>query len=56
MIKWVRFDRLVTNDYDYMSAYYYDAVVFVPRTDIYFVGFGQMANWDKMDIKLKFWW
>ena len=40
--KWKRFPRMEPGDYFYMSDTYMDAVIFKPKTDIYFLGFGLM--------------
>jgi hypothetical protein len=37
---WKRFPRMETSDYFYMSDTYYDAVMFKPKKNIYFLGFG----------------
>ena len=37
---WKRFPRMETGDYFYMSETYYDAVMFKPKKNIYFLGFG----------------
>jgi hypothetical protein len=38
--KWKRFGRMVTTDYFYMSETYWDAIMFKPKMDIFFLGFG----------------
>jgi hypothetical protein len=37
---WKRFPRMETSDYFYMSETYYDAVMFKPKKNCYFLGFG----------------
>ena len=37
-----------------MSDNYYDAVVYKPKQDIYFLGFGFLNQYEKKDFKLKF--
>jgi len=40
--KWNRFGKTENGDYFYMSDTQYDGVVFKPKNDIYFLGFGLM--------------
>lgn len=40
--KWKRFPKMEIEDYFYMSDTYYDAMIFKPVSDIYFLGFGLM--------------
>ena len=37
-----------------MSETYYDAVIFKPKCDVYFLGFGLLNQYEKKDFKLKF--
>ena len=37
-----------------MSETYWDAVMFKPKKDIYFLGFGLLNHYEKKDFKLKF--
>jgi hypothetical protein len=41
-------------DYFYMSESYYDAVMFRPKKNIYFLGFGLLNQYEKKDFTLKF--
>lgn len=52
--KWKRFGRVESGDYFYMSDTYYDAVVFKPKSDVVFLGFGLLNHYEKKDFKLKF--
>jgi hypothetical protein len=47
---WVRFPEFYLTDYYYMNRTYYDAVVFIPLTNIKFHGFGVMANYNQNDM------
>lgn len=51
---WKRFKRVEPGDYFYMSDTYFDAVVFKPKKDVYFLGFGFLNQYEKKDFKLKF--
>ena len=48
MVKWVRFKRIVSNDYSVLP--YRDnewaAIIFVPKVDVFFMGFGVIGNYD----------
>jgi hypothetical protein len=52
--RWKRFPKAETSDYFYMSETYYDAVIFKPKCDVYFLGFGLLNQYEKKDFKLKF--
>ena len=52
--KWKRFPRVELTDYFYMSETCYDAVVFKPKMDIFFLGFGFLNQYEKKNFKLKF--
>jgi hypothetical protein len=52
--KWKRFPRIDPEEYFYMSDTYYDAVIFKPKIDIYFLGFGSMNQYEKKEFKLFF--
>jgi len=52
--RWRRFPKCETTDYFYMSDTYYDAVIFKPKCDVYFLGFGFLNQYEKKDFKLKF--
>ncbi len=52
--KWSRFPRVEPGDYFYMSESYYDAVMFRPKKNIYFLGFGLLNQYEKKDFTLKF--
>ncbi len=51
---WKRFPRIENGDYFYMSDSYYDAVIFKPKCDIYFLGFGILNQYEKKEFKLFF--
>lgn len=52
--KWKRFPKFEHSDYFYMSDSYYDAVIFKPKMDIYFLGFGFLNQYEKKNFKIKF--
>lgn len=52
--RWKRFPKVEFNSYFYMSDSYYDAVMFKPKRDIYFLGFGFLNQYEKKEFKLKF--
>ena len=54
--KWIRFPSTVSTDYYCLSTRSWDSVAFVPRTQVFFIGFGAMSNSEKKDIKLKIMW
>ena len=54
--KWVRFPTTMSTDYYCLSTHSWDSVAFVPRTSVFFIGFGAMSNSEKKDIKLKIMW
>jgi hypothetical protein len=45
--KWKRFPSFEQSDYFYMSDTYWDAVMVQPKSDIYFLGFGLMNQYEK---------
>ena len=52
-IRWVRFKEFVTsgpNDYYYLNTMYWCAMVFIPKRDVVFHGFGLFANPDGKDV------
>ena len=53
-IKWKRFPSFESSDYFYMSSDYWDAVMFIPKHDIYFLGFGLMNQYEKKPFKIIF--
>ena len=55
-IKWIRFPDFYLTDYYYMNTVHYDAVVFVPKVDIVFFGYGIFANYNGADMKYKVQW
>jgi hypothetical protein len=52
--RWRRFPKLEMGDYFYMSDTYYDAVIFKPKKDVYFLGFGFNNQYEKKDFKIKY--
>jgi len=55
-MKWCRFGRSVTSDYFYLDSYSWDAVIFVPKRNVMFHGFGIFSNWSKKDMKYRLKW
>jgi hypothetical protein len=53
---WIRFPEFYYTDYFYMNTTYYDAVVFVPKKNIVFFGWGLFANYNGKDISYKVAW
>ena len=43
-----------TGDYFYMSETYYDAVMFKPKKNCYFLGFGFLNQYEKKDFLIRF--
>jgi hypothetical protein len=41
--KWKRYPNIEFNDYTYMHDSLWDANVFIPKQDLYFLGFGQFG-------------
>ena len=54
--EWIRFQDFYLTDYYYMSSSYWDAVVFIPKRDIWFFGFGLFSNYNNKDVGIKFQW
>jgi len=50
IVRWVRFPKMYLTDYYYMNTRYYDAVVFKPKMNIQFHGFGVFANYNNKDV------
>lgn len=44
-VRWVRFKKLVKNDYMFMGTSYYDGIVFIPKVNITFFGWGIFASY-----------
>ena len=55
-IKWCRFLNAITTDYYYLSKSAFDAVIFVPKRNVMFHGFGIFANWGRKDMKYEIKW
>jgi len=51
MRMWVRFPKFYLTDYYYMNTRYYDAVIFKPKQNISFMGFGVFANYNGSDVE-----
>ena len=49
--RWIRFPKFYHTDYFYMETYSWDAVIFIPRRNIKFLGFGIMASYNDKDMK-----
>jgi len=54
--RWIRFPKFYLTDYFYMETYSWDAVIFVPKRNIKFLGFGIMASYNDKDMKYKIKW
>jgi hypothetical protein len=52
--KWKRFPSFEQSDYFYMSDSYWDAVMLQPKSDIFFLGFGVMNQYEKKPFKIIF--
>jgi hypothetical protein len=52
--RWKRFKELRTGDYFYMYNSWPDAIAFVPKRDIFFMGFAFNNHYNKKDFKLIF--
>ena len=52
-IRWFRMCDFTQNSYDYIgSDTNYHAIIFIPKCKVYFMGFGQFANYNKKSMKL----
>lgn len=54
--RWARFPEFYYTDYFYMNTRYWDAVVFIPKRNIVFFGWGLFANFNGTDMDLKVQW
>ena len=54
--KWCRFPEYYLTDYYYMNTRYWDAVVFIPKRNVIFHGFGVFANYNGKDVTYKVQW
>jgi hypothetical protein len=54
--QWLRFSEFYYTDYFYMNTRYWDAVVFIPKRNIIFYGWGVFANFNGADVDLKVQW
>ena len=52
--KWRRFKKVEQTDYFYMAEAYWDSVIYKPSSDIYFLGFGFLNQYEKKEFKIKF--
>ena len=43
--RWLRFKKLVAGDYMFMGCSYYDGIVFIPKVNIHFFGWGLFASY-----------
>ena len=48
-VKWLRFTKYVKTDYMFMGTSYYDGIVFVPKVNIIFFGWGLFASYRGYD-------
>lgn len=55
-MKWCRFSRYVYNDYYPMSCHYWEGIVFIPKRDVWFYGWGLFADYHKKDEPLDVTW
>lgn len=53
---WNRFKDWRTDDYFYMEKDYADAIMFKPKTTVFWHGFGLFGSWNKKDIKYRLKW
>lgn len=53
--KWRRFER-TCDSYWYLSTTSTDAIKFIPKKDVYWLGFGMYGNYNKKDMPMKFWY
>jgi hypothetical protein len=53
---WIRFPEFYLTDYYYMNTVYWDAVVFVPKRNIVFLGWGIFANYNSKDVTCMVQW
>jgi hypothetical protein len=51
-VKWIRFKNFV-EDYFYMETEYKDAVIFKPKVEVVFYGFGLFTNYHNKDVTYK---
>ena len=49
-LKWVRFKDFYFDDYYNLNSSRWDAVAFIPKRSVKFLGFGIMANYYKKDM------
>ena len=54
--QWFRFNRHIYNDYWPMNLNHWEAIVFVPRRDVFFYGFGVFAHKDGLDLPVDVQW
>jgi hypothetical protein len=52
--RWTRFPRFEYNSYFYVSRSYWDAVCFVPKSNVSLMGFGFLNQYEKQAFKLTF--
>lgn len=52
--KWRRFTKIEDDDYFSISDTSYDAIAFKPSSDVYFLGFGLLNSYEKLNFTLKF--
>lgn len=55
-IKWRRFKNYHTSDYFCLEVNYKDAVIFIPKRDVLFIGFGVFSSYYGKDLKIKLGW
>lgn len=56
-ILWKRFKRIYYNDYYYLRVTPdFDAVTFIPRRNVYFMGFGLISHYHKSDMVYNICW
>ena len=52
--RWTRFPKFEYNSYFYVSKTYWDAVCFIPKSDVTIMGFGYLNQYEKQAFKLTF--
>lgn len=54
--KWFRFSKFDKTNYYFLEEEYWDAIAFVPKREIKFLGFGLMRNFECKDMWIKVRW
>jgi hypothetical protein len=48
-VRWLRFKKLVKNDYMFMGTSYFDGIIFIPKVNVTFYGWGLFASYRGYD-------